>query len=198
MSKAFTGGKSISIASVHQLTYSYKGTLQKRKCRKTYVINCSSKSRQMLFIETAVCEEMKANILTAVLPTLAISWWISQLFVAVFKAEYPCIMGSCNHFSLLRQKNMVGKNLNVGTPEGENKEENIKILKLMFLETLSFLEQFYDFLKSWWFLTPRTWKWFYCIGAAVGFPVCIFHISLKRKYCLRILFLNAKWSVSSN
>lgn len=51
------------------------------------------------------------------------------VFVAVLKVEYPCTMGSCNNLSLLRQKKtMVGKNLNVDTPEAENKEENIKRL----------------------------------------------------------------------
>ena len=67
-------GTSISIASVHQLTYQFTGTLQKRKCRKIYVINCRSKSRQRLFIEIAVWEDTKVNILTAALPTLPILW----------------------------------------------------------------------------------------------------------------------------
>lgn len=63
------------------------------------------------------------------------------VFVAVLKTDYPCIMGSCNNLSLLRQKNMVGKNFNVGTPEAENKEENIKRLNV-FGNTVIFL-------KSW-------------------------------------------------
>jgi len=63
-----------SIASLHRLRYQFTGTLQQRECRKICVINCRSKSRQMLFLETAVWEDTKVDILTVALPTPAILW----------------------------------------------------------------------------------------------------------------------------
>lgn len=125
-------GTSTSIASVYQLTYRFTETLQKRKCRKICVINCRSKSRQELFIEIAVWEDTKVNILTAALPTLAILWPISQFLLLFLKLHILCIMGSFNHLSSLTQETVIGKSLTVGTPEAENKWENIKRHKFMF------------------------------------------------------------------
>lgn len=98
---------------------------------------------------------------------------------------------------------MVGKNLNVGTPEAENKEENIKRFKLMFFGNIEILKAILWLLKTLvifntkhleviLFVQELLWDFLYAWSQNV------FHISLTRKYCLRVWFLNANLGVSSN
>lgn len=83
--KSFMSKVAMPIASVHQLTYhQFPGTQKRRKCRKIYVTAGGVKA-DMLFIESAVWEDTKVNILTAALPTLAILWRVSQYLLLLLR-----------------------------------------------------------------------------------------------------------------